>query len=37
MNEPRYDYTSMGFYTFDCLGWPFTAIPPAAAAIPSTS
>jgi sugar/nucleoside kinase (ribokinase family) len=23
-----YDYTSMGFYTFDCLGWPFTAIPP---------
>jgi sugar/nucleoside kinase (ribokinase family) len=25
---PRYDYTSMGFYTFDCLGWPFTEIPP---------
>ncbi len=24
----RYDYTSIGFYTFDCLGWPFTAIPP---------
>ncbi len=24
---PRYDYTSMGFYTFDCLGWPFTEIP----------
>ncbi len=23
-----YDYTSMGFYTFDCLGWPFTAMPP---------
>ena len=23
----RYDYTAMGFYTFDCLGWPFTAIP----------
>ena len=23
-----YDYTSMGFYTFDCLGWPFTEIPP---------
>jgi len=22
-----YDYTSMGFYTFDCLGWPFTEIP----------
>jgi sugar/nucleoside kinase (ribokinase family) len=24
----RYDYTSIGFYTFDCLGRPFTAIPP---------
>jgi sugar/nucleoside kinase (ribokinase family) len=24
----RYDYTSIGFYTFDCLGWPFTTIPP---------
>ena len=24
---PRYDYTSMGFYTFDCLGWPFTEVP----------
>ena len=23
-----YDYTSMGFFTFDCLGWPFTEIPP---------
>jgi sugar/nucleoside kinase (ribokinase family) len=23
----RYDYASMGFYTFDCLGWPFTAVP----------
>jgi sugar/nucleoside kinase (ribokinase family) len=23
----RYDYMSMGFYTFDCLGWPFTSIP----------
>jgi sugar/nucleoside kinase (ribokinase family) len=23
-----YDYASMGFYTFDCLGWPITAIPP---------
>lgn len=23
----RYDYMSMGFYTFDCLGWPFTAVP----------
>lgn len=25
---PRYDYTSTGFYTYDCLGWPFTQIPP---------
>jgi sugar/nucleoside kinase (ribokinase family) len=24
----RYDYSSMGFYTYDCLGWPFTQIPP---------
>jgi len=24
----HYDYVSMGFYTFDCLGWPVTAIPP---------
>ena len=24
----RYDYTSIGFYTFDCLGWPFTDIAP---------
>ncbi len=24
----RYDYASIGFYTFDCLGWPFTAVPP---------
>ena len=22
-----YDYASIGFYTFDCLGWPFEAIP----------
>jgi sugar/nucleoside kinase (ribokinase family) len=25
---PRYDYSSVGFITFDCLGWPFTAVPP---------
>lgn len=25
---PQYDYTSMGFITFDCLGWPFTGVPP---------
>ena len=23
----RYDYSSIGFYTFDCLGWPFTTVP----------
>jgi sugar/nucleoside kinase (ribokinase family) len=30
---PRYDYTSMGFYTYDCLGWPFTEIPPGGGTI----
>lgn len=25
---PRYDYSSMGFFTYDCLGWPFTEVPP---------
>lgn len=25
---PHYDYVSMGFYTYDCLGWPFTEVPP---------
>ena len=24
----------MGFYTFDCLGWPFTAIPPGGGCYP---
>jgi sugar/nucleoside kinase (ribokinase family) len=24
----QYDYASMGFYTFDCLGWPFQTVPP---------
>lgn len=28
MAQKRFDYTSVGFYTFDCLGWPFTAVPP---------
>ncbi len=23
----RYDYSSIGFYTYDCLGWPFSEIP----------
>ena len=23
----RHDYSSIGFYTFDCLGWPFTRVP----------
>lgn len=27
---PRYDYTSMGFYTYDCLGWPFSQVPAGA-------
>ena len=25
---PRYDYSSMGFYTYDCLGWPLSQVPP---------
>lgn len=28
MSVKQYDYVSMGFYTFDCLGWPFTSVPP---------
>ena len=24
----HYDYVSVGFYTFDCRGWPVSAIPP---------
>ena len=24
----RFDYVSVGFYTFDCLGWPVSGIPP---------
>lgn len=23
----RYDYVSVGFYTFDCLGWPVSEVP----------
>lgn len=23
----RYDYVSVGFYTFDCLGWPVSGVP----------
>ena len=23
----RYDYSSIGFITFDCLGWPFVEMP----------
>ena len=34
MKEAPYDYVSMGFYTFDCLGWPFTAIPPGGGCYP---
>jgi sugar/nucleoside kinase (ribokinase family) len=28
MTSKGFDYASIGFYTFDCLGWPFTAVPP---------
>ena len=28
MAAKEFDYASIGFYTFDCLGWPFTAVPP---------
>ena len=28
MAAKTFDYASMGFITFDCLGWPFTAVPP---------
>jgi sugar/nucleoside kinase (ribokinase family) len=28
MTSKAFDYTPVGFYTFDCLGWPFTAVPP---------
>ncbi len=24
----RHDYVSVGFYTFDCLGWPVSDVPP---------
>ena len=27
MADKQFDYASIGFYTFDCLGWPFTAVP----------
>ena len=30
---PRYDYVSMGFYTYDCLGWPFTEVPAGAGTV----
>ena len=29
----RYDYASMGFYTFDCLGWPVSSVPPGGGTI----
>lgn len=28
MAKSRFDYASMGFYTFDCLGRPFVSVPP---------
>jgi pfkB family carbohydrate kinase len=27
MPTPQFDYISIGFYTIECLGWPFTAAP----------
>ena len=27
MTDATFDYSSMGFYTFDCLGWPFPGVP----------
>ncbi len=29
----KYDYSSIGFYTFDCLGWPFTEVPEGGGAV----
>ena len=29
----KYDYSSIGFFTFDCLGWPFTVVPEGGGAI----
>ena len=29
-----YDYASMSFYTFDCLGWPFSEVPPGGGCYP---
>ena len=30
LNMPAFDYVSMGFYTFDCLAWPFSHMPEGA-------
>ena len=33
----RVDYSSNGFVTFDCLGWPVTAIPEGGGTSPAWS
>ena len=30
LNMPAFDYVSMGFFTFDCLAWPFSQMPEGA-------
>ena len=30
LKTPAFDYVSMGFYTFDCLAWPFSHMPEGA-------
>ena len=30
LKAPAFDYVSMGFYTFDCLAWPFSHMPEGA-------
>lgn len=37
MTAPRFDYTSMGFITFDALCRPVTHIPPGGEPISSKS
>jgi sugar/nucleoside kinase (ribokinase family) len=30
LNLPAFDYVAMGYYTFDCLAWPFSHMPEGA-------
>ena len=34
LSLPAFDYVSMGFYTFDCLAWPFSHMPEGAGTTP---